>query len=167
MLPVGLRAFEPSVGDPHVLFCVPASSKLAVREDKVQHDKRLRLSREFYMRIRVQELSDVSEGDGGLEVVLVNEMAALAAQDVSVHYNTVTQLAGHPTLELVFSGQNHPLELCADLGLPPPGQATTLRLITLRARFKFTLELISSVNYFPILMKGMFEEILAGFAFKS
>ena len=157
-----MRAFEPIVGDPFVVLCLPAGSKLLQRGDEKAHDKKARLSREFYVQVRVQE--DV-EADQGLEETLVHELGALAGMDASVHSHRVTQLAGHIAIEITFSAHNQPVVGCAELAMPPPGQATTLRMIVLRDTVRYTLELIASVNYFPILSVGVFADVLHSFNF--
>eukprot|EP01063_Lacrimia_lanifica_P016231 TRINITY_DN22835_c0_g1_i1.p1 TRINITY_DN22835_c0_g1~~TRINITY_DN22835_c0_g1_i1.p1 ORF type:complete len:636 (+),score=223.27 TRINITY_DN22835_c0_g1_i1:117-2024(+) len=151
-LPPELTAFEPFTGDPYVVYSTPAAPAGG------------RGAAEFYVQVRVLDVHDEEEGEG-LEEVLVSEMGELAAQDAMVHGSKVTQLAGCPSLEIIFTSVITPYRGCADvLALPPQGSATTLRMVTVAHHMKFTIEFVAAASRFPQLADTVFADMLGSFA---
>eukprot|EP01060_Flectonema_neradi_P035406 TRINITY_DN650_c3_g1_i1.p1 TRINITY_DN650_c3_g1~~TRINITY_DN650_c3_g1_i1.p1 ORF type:complete len:610 (+),score=90.65 TRINITY_DN650_c3_g1_i1:103-1932(+) len=160
VLPTELRVFEPFIGDPYVVFCLPSSSRLLHGPDT---EKRGKLLREFYIQVRVL---DAAEGGNDLHETLVSEMTELAGQEAIFHSSALTYLASEPALQIVFTSESEPYQGCKDLAMPSPGKATILRMITFRNHQKFLIEFVASVNYFPLLVDTVFTDILKSVTFE-
>ena len=160
VLPTELRVFEPFIGDPYVVFCLPSSSRLLHGPDT---EKRGKLLREFYIQVRVL---DAAEGGNDLQETLVSEMTELAGQEAIFHSSALTYLASEPALQIVFTSESEPYQGCRDLAMPPPGKATILRMIAFRSHQKILIEFVASVNYFPLLVDTVFSDILKSFNFE-